>query len=108
MTTDLEFIRSLALRLATIAHDPEAWEQYKVVETDNKGIVIDRTENNLSYYVRECEKKFSALYDADMEHDARMERTRQQLREIVEKAQNSQQQGQILIAMQIVEILNND
>ncbi len=88
--TSLEWISDLALRLATIAHDPDSWESYKAVETDTKSIVIDRTENNLSRYVRECETHFSALYDADYQQDienaglqARAEAAEQEVRTIL-------------------------
>lgn len=105
--TSLEWISELALRLATIAHDPDSWESYKAVETDTKSIVIDRTENNLSRYVRECEIHFSALYDADYQQDIENQRLRQELQAVADKARNSQQQGQILVAMQIEEVLKS-
>ena len=85
--TSLEWISELALRLATIAHDPDTWESYKAVETDTKGIVIDRTENNLSRYVRECEIHFSALYDADYQQDTENAGLQAQLDEAAEVLQ---------------------
>lgn len=70
--TSLEWISELVLRLTTIAHDPETWESYKAVGTDTKAIVIDRTDNNIARYIRECEIHFSALYDADMKQDTEL------------------------------------
>lgn len=104
--TSLEWISELALRLTTIAHDPETWEDYKTVETDTKGVVIDRTENNLSRYVRECEIHFSALYDETHKLEIENHRLRKELQSVVDKARNSQQSGQILIAMMIEEVLS--
>lgn len=77
--TSLDWISDLALRLATIAHDPETWESYKVADADTKGIVIDRTENNLSVYVRQCEAFLSTLYDADYQKDVENEKLQAQL-----------------------------
>ncbi len=105
--TSLDWIRELALRLADIAHNPDAWEQYRIAN-EGKDVVIDRAENNLARYVREVELHLSALYDADTKLDSENQQLRQRLQNVADKARNSQQQGQILIAIQIEEALSDD
>lgn len=57
--TALEQINALVLRLSIIAEEGDGWKDYRLSKED-KQVVIDRTENQITKLLRELEDKYRA------------------------------------------------